>query len=62
MAKEKKKKRHGRPLVAERPAAVMFTIFFFLPSTRTFRAKVVYMVLGSSYLSATKGTSATFCM
>ena len=29
-------------------------LFFFVPSARIFRAKVVYMVLGSSYLSARK--------
>ena len=31
-----------------RPAAAIFVFFFFVPSTRIFRAKVVYMVLGSS--------------
>ena len=35
-----------------RPAAAMFVLF--VPSARIFRAKVVYMVLGSSYLSARK--------
>ena len=34
------------PLAAERPAAAMFVLF--VPSTRIFRAKAVYMVLGSS--------------
>ena len=32
----------------ERPAAATFV--FLVPTTRTFRAKVVYIVLGSSYL------------
>ena len=32
--------------VAERPAAAMFVLF--IPSTRIFRAKVVYVVLGPS--------------
>ena len=40
--------------------------FLFVHSTRVFRVKVVYMVLGSSYLSARKilalGPSSTFCM
>ena len=43
---------HYRPLAVERPAAAMFVLF--IPCTRIFRAKVVYMVLGSSYLSARK--------
>ena len=47
---EKKKKKNCRPLAAERPAAAML----FVPSTRLFRAKVIYTVLGSSYLSARK--------
>ena len=38
-----------RPLATERPAAAVFVCFLFNdPSTRSFRAKVVYMVLGSS--------------
>ena len=53
-----------RPLAAECPAAAMFVLF--VPSTRIFRAKVVYMVLGSSHLSARKilasGPSTTFWM
>ena len=44
---EKKARRKCWPLAAERPSAAMF--IFLVPSTRTFRAKVVYMVLGSSY-------------
>ena len=48
----KEARRNRRPLAAERPPAAMFV--FLVPSTRTFRAKVVYMVLGSSYLSARK--------
>ena len=43
---EKEKKNNCRPWAAERPAAAMFVLF--VPSTRIFRAKVVYMVLGSS--------------
>ena len=46
---EKEKRKNCPPLAIERPAAAMF-----VPSTRIFRAKVVYMVLGSSYLSARK--------
>ena len=42
---KKEKKNNCRPLAAERPAAAMFVIF--VPSTRIFRAKVVYMVQGS---------------
>ena len=45
-------------------AASMFV--WFVPSIRIFLAKAVYMVLGSSYLSARKilalGTSTTLCM
>ena len=37
---EKEKRKKCRPLVAERLAVSMFV--FLLPSTRTFRAKVVY--------------------
>ena len=38
--------RRCRPLAAERPAAAMFVLL--VPSTtRIFRAKIVYMVLGS---------------
>ena len=47
---KKEKKKNCRPLDAERLAAAV--LFFFVPSTRMFRAKVVYMELGSSYLSA----------
>ena len=43
---EKEKKKNYRPLPAKRPAAAMFALF--VPSTRIFRAKTVYMVLGSS--------------
>ena len=42
-------RRNRRPLAAEyreHPAAMF--VFFFVPSTRNFRAKAVYMVLGSS--------------
>ena len=46
------KEENCRPITAERPAAAMFVLF--VPITRIFRAKVVYMVLGSSYLSARK--------
>ena len=42
---EKEKKKNYRPLPAERPAAAMCVLF--VPSTRIFRAKAVYMVLGS---------------
>ena len=49
---EKEKKNNCRPLVAERPTAAMFVLF--VPSTRIFLAKVVYMVLGSSFLSSRK--------
>ena len=42
---EKEKKNNCRPLAAERSAAAMFVLF--VPSTRIFRAKVLYMVLGS---------------
>ena len=57
---EKEKTKNCRPLTAERPVATMFVIFiylfitFFVSSSRNVRAKVVYMVLGSSYLSARK--------
>ena len=43
---EKEKNKNYRPLAAERPAAAMFVLF--VPSTRIFRAKTVYVVLGSS--------------
>ena len=43
---EKEKKKNCRPLAAERLAAAIFVLF--VPSTRIFRAKVVYMELGSS--------------
>ena len=46
----RKARRKCSHLAARRPAAAMFV--FLVPSTRTFRAKVVYMVLGSSYLLA----------
>ena len=46
------KKNNCRPLVAERSTAAMFVLS--VPSTRIFRAKVVYTTLGSSYLSARK--------
>ena len=49
---EKDKTKNYRPMSAERPAAAMFVPF--VPGTRILRAKVVYMVLGSSYLSARK--------
>ena len=61
-------KRNGRPLLlwllaTERPAAILVG---FVPSTRIFLAKAVYVVLGSSYLSAMKilalGTSTTLCI
>ena len=38
--------KHYLPLVVERSAAAMFVLF--VPSTRIFQAKAVYMVLGSS--------------
>ena len=43
---EKEKKKNSHPLPAKRPAAAMFVLF--VPSTTIFRAKAVYMVLGSS--------------
>ena len=43
---EKEKKKNCRPLAAERSAAAI--LFFFVPSTRIFRAKVVYMKIESS--------------
>ena len=43
---EKEKKKNCRPIEAASPAAAMFVLF--VPSTRIFRAKVVYIVLGSS--------------
>ena len=47
-------KKSCRPLATERPATAM-TLFFLVPSNRTFRANVVYMVLAvSSHLSARK--------
>ena len=49
---EKEKKNNCRPLAAACSAAAMFVLF--VPSTRIFRAKVVYMVQGSSYLPARK--------
>ena len=52
---EKEKKKNCRPLAAERSAAAMFVLFF--PSTRIFQANLVYMVLGSSYLSAKSSAS-----
>ena len=52
---EKEKKKNCRSLAAEGPAAAMFSFcLFFVPGTRTFRARVVYMVLGFSNLSARK--------
>ena len=39
-------KKNFWPLAAERPAAAMFVLF--VPSTRIFRGKVVYMVLDLS--------------
>ena len=71
---QKEKKKNCRPLAGERPAAAVFFLsfrlsflfFFFVLSTKTFCVKVVYMVLGSSYLSARKilvlGPSTTLCM
>ena len=44
---EKEKKKIYRSLPAKRLAAAMFVLF--VPSTRIFRAKAVYMVLGSSW-------------
>ena len=52
MQVEKEKKKNYRPLPVQRPAAAMFVLF--VPSARIFRGKAVYMVLGSSYLSARK--------
>ena len=49
---EKEKKNNCQLSAAELPAAAMFVLF--VPSTRIFRTKVVYMVLGSSYLSTRK--------
>ena len=49
MEKEKKKI-VGLSRLSVRPPSV----FFLSLSTRTFRVKVVYMVLGSSYLSTRK--------
>ena len=46
------KKNNCWPLAAERPAAAMFVLF--VPSTRIFRANVVYMALRSSCLAARK--------
>ena len=43
---EKENNNNCRPLAAERPAAAM-SVYFFVPSTRIFQAKVVYMVLES---------------
>ena len=43
---EKEKKNNVRPRAAEHLTAAMFVLF--VPSTRIFRAKVVYMVLGFS--------------
>ena len=46
-----------------RPAPIFA---WFVPSSRIFLVKAVYMVLGSSYLAGKKilalGTSTTFCM
>ena len=44
---EKEQKNNCQPLAAERPVAAMFVLF--VPNTRIFRAKAVYVVLGSSY-------------
>ena len=49
---EKEKKKMFWPSAAERPAAAIFVLF--VPSTKISRAKVVYMVLGSSNFSARK--------
>ena len=46
---EKEKKNNCRSLAAERSVSAMFVLF--VPSTKIFRAKVVYMVRGSSSLS-----------
>ena len=51
---EMEKRKNCLPLAVERSAAAMFVLLIFVPSTRIFQAKVVYMVLGSSYLSARK--------
>ena len=61
---EKEKRKNYLPLVVEHPAAAMFVLFcfvFFVPSTRIFRAKVVYIVLGSSYPLARKILSLGRC-
>ena len=41
------KKNNCGPLAAERPAAAMHIFVLFVPGTRIFRKKIVYMVLGS---------------
>ena len=43
---EKEKKNNRRPFAAERPAAAIFVLFVL--STMIFRAKVVYIVIGST--------------
>ena len=62
---EKEKRKNCLPLAVERPTAGP-CLFFFYPCSRIFRAKIVYMVLGSSYLTARKilalGPSTYFCM
>ena len=55
---ENEKKKNCWPLAAESPSAAMFVLF--VPSTRVFRAKVVYMVLGSSYLQGDPSARAKF--
>ena len=52
---EKEKKKNCRPLAAERLAATI--LFFFVPSTRregSLHGARIFLVLGSSYLSARK--------
>ena len=49
---EKERKKNCRLLAAERAAVAM--LVFLEPSNRTCRANLVYMALGSSYLSASE--------
>ena len=52
---EKESKTKLSAFTTEHPAAVMFV--FLVPSTRTFRTKVVCMLLGSFCFSARKNLS-----
>ena len=49
---EKEKKNNCRPLAAERPAAATFVLFVPLRSESSLHGARIFLVVGSSYLSA----------